>query len=107
MLAPRVFPPMLVTVARQLTGLCANVSVYGFGNIKPFVPALTTRHLLISKDTQDSQIPCYRTTTGVVSLQCLKSMLKTGDVQLFDVREPKELRDEGKIPGSINLPGKS
>ena len=110
MLAPRVFRPALVTSItsiRDLTGLGTNFSrsFSAFGHVKPFVPALATRYLLNSKDTQDSQIPCYRKSPGIVSLQCLKFMLKTEDVQLFDVREPKELKDEGRIPGSINLPG--
>ena len=41
------------------------------------------------------------TDVGVEELDCL---LQEGRVQLFDVREPNELLDTGKIPRSVNIP---
>ena len=41
----------------------------------------------------------------MVSLDCLKSMLEAEDIQLFDVREPNELEQEGKIPKFNQLAG--
>ncbi|XP_066516733.1 thiosulfate sulfurtransferase/rhodanese-like domain-containing protein 1 [Hoplias malabaricus] len=38
-----------------------------------------------------------------VSFEQLKQMLASGNVQLFDVREPSEF-EEGAIPGAINIP---
>ncbi|XP_064615421.1 thiosulfate sulfurtransferase/rhodanese-like domain-containing protein 3, partial [Liolophura sinensis] len=34
----------------------------------------------------------------------LVALLDSGDIQLFDVREPKELEETGKIPRSVNIP---
>ena len=34
----------------------------------------------------------------------LVELLASGDIQLFDVREPEELVETGQIPGAINLP---
>ena len=32
------------------------------------------------------------------------SLIKGGGLQLFDVREPEELEETGRIPGAVNLP---
>ena len=34
----------------------------------------------------------------------LLQLLASGDIQLFDVREPEELEETGIIPGAVNLP---
>ena len=34
----------------------------------------------------------------------LLQLLASGDIQLFDVREPEELEETGVIPGAVNLP---
>ena len=34
----------------------------------------------------------------------LLQLLASGDIQLFDVREPEELEETGTIPGAVNLP---
>ena len=34
----------------------------------------------------------------------LVDMIETGDLQLFDVREPQELEESGRIPGAVNIP---
>ena len=39
-----------------------------------------------------------------VNFETLVSLIESGRIQLFDVREPKELESTGKIPGSVNLP---
>ena len=39
-----------------------------------------------------------------VSVEELDCLLQEGRVQLFDVREPSELLDTGKIPRSVNIP---
>jgi len=31
-------------------------------------------------------------------------LLESGDIQLFDVREPEELEETGRIPRAVNLP---
>ncbi len=41
-----------------------------------------------------------------VDIEELKSLLNNGQVQLFDVREPKELQQTGVIPNAINIPCK-
>ncbi|KAL0194193.1 hypothetical protein M9458_012489, partial [Cirrhinus mrigala] len=38
----------------------------------------------------------------VVTYEQLKEMMSTGSIQLFDVREPKEL-EAGFIPGATNI----
>ena len=43
----------------------------------------------------------HLTDVGIEELDCL---LKEGRVQLFDVREPSELLETGKIPRSVNIP---
>lgn len=97
----RLFRPLFTTLNQNVTVRSSNLSLFAFGPTKPFFPAISSRYLL-----KDSQIPCYRKSPGVVSLQCLEDMLEEGDIQLFDVREPEELQEDGKIPGSVNLPGK-
>ncbi|KAK3699424.1 hypothetical protein QZH41_018581 [Actinostola sp. cb2023] len=39
-----------------------------------------------------------------VDIEDLKSMLAANDIQLFDVREPYELQELGRIPNSVNVP---
>ncbi|XP_064412344.1 thiosulfate sulfurtransferase/rhodanese-like domain-containing protein 3 isoform X2 [Latimeria chalumnae] len=39
-----------------------------------------------------------------VSYEQLKHLLKTKDAVVIDVREPWELKEYGRIPGSINVP---
>jgi len=34
----------------------------------------------------------------------LLRLLESGDIQLFDVREPEELAETGRIPRAVNLP---
>ncbi|GAB1605426.1 thiosulfate sulfurtransferase/rhodanese-like domain-containing protein 3 [Argonauta hians] len=34
----------------------------------------------------------------------LEALIGCGDIQLFDVREPKEISDTGKIPCAVNIP---
>ncbi|XP_014769066.1 uncharacterized protein LOC106868364 isoform X1 [Octopus bimaculoides] len=34
----------------------------------------------------------------------MEALISCGDIQLFDVREPKEILDTGKIPCAINIP---
>ena len=34
----------------------------------------------------------------------LLRLLESGDIQLFDVREPEELEETGRIPRAVNLP---
>ena len=41
-----------------------------------------------------------------ISLTELKAMLKAGNIQLFDVREPYELIETGKIACATNIPCK-
>ncbi|KAI2665054.1 Thiosulfate:glutathione sulfurtransferase [Labeo rohita] len=43
------------------------------------------------------------TTDDVVTYEQLKEMVSTGNIQLFDVREPNEL-EAGFIPGATNIP---
>ncbi|KAF7688413.1 thiosulfate sulfurtransferase/rhodanese-like domain-containing protein 1 [Silurus meridionalis] len=45
----------------------------------------------------------YEEDSDSVSYEQLKQMLKTGKLQLFDVREPDEFK-EGAIPGATNIP---
>ena len=40
---------------------------------------------------------------GVVSFQELTALLSEGTAVLVDVRNPNELKDDGKIPGSFNV----
>ncbi|RXN38042.1 thiosulfate sulfurtransferase rhodanese-like domain-containing 1 [Labeo rohita] len=42
-------------------------------------------------------------TDDVVTYEQLKEMMSTGNIQLFDVREPNEL-EAGFIPGATNIP---
>ncbi|CAH1781029.1 unnamed protein product [Owenia fusiformis] len=46
----------------------------------------------------------YQSTTEDVSYEELKEKLKSGDIQLIDVRQPEELIEVGKIDGAINIP---
>lgn len=39
-----------------------------------------------------------------LSYDDLQALIDCGDIQLFDVREPKEILDTGKIPCAINIP---
>ena len=39
-----------------------------------------------------------------VNTDKLVELLASGDIQLFDVREPEELVQTGQIPGAVNLP---
>ncbi|XP_076356471.1 uncharacterized protein LOC143249820 isoform X2 [Tachypleus tridentatus] len=39
-----------------------------------------------------------------VSFEDLEALIQGGDIQLFDVREPKEIDEYGTIPGSVNIP---
>ena len=39
-----------------------------------------------------------------VSYEELLALLESDDVQLFDVREPKEIKETGTIPGATNIP---
>lgn len=41
-----------------------------------------------------------------LSYDDLQALIDCGDIQLFDVREPKEILDMGKIPCAINIPCK-
>jgi len=36
----------------------------------------------------------------------LRRMIDSGDIQLFDVREPEEVEETGMMPGATNLPCK-
>ena len=40
---------------------------------------------------------------GVVTFSQLTAMLSEGTAVLLDVRNPKELEEDGKIPGSYNI----
>ena len=40
---------------------------------------------------------------GVVTFQQLTDLLSEGTAVLVDVRNPNELKDDGKIPGSHNV----
>ena len=40
---------------------------------------------------------------GVVTFQQLTALLTEGTAVLVDVRNPNELKDDGKIPGSHNV----
>ena len=40
---------------------------------------------------------------GVVTFQQLSELLSEGTAVLVDVRNPNELKDDGKIPGSHNV----
>ncbi|CAM1330913.1 Hsp67Bb (predicted) [Pycnogonum litorale] len=39
-----------------------------------------------------------------VSFEELQDLIQAGDIQLFDVREPKELIDYGQMPNAVNIP---
>lgn len=39
-----------------------------------------------------------------LSYDDLDALIECGDIQLFDVREPKEILDTGKIPCAVNIP---
>uniref|UniRef100_T1IZR4 Rhodanese domain-containing protein n=1 Tax=Strigamia maritima TaxID=126957 RepID=T1IZR4_STRMM len=39
-----------------------------------------------------------------VSYEDLEALIQSRDIQLIDVREPSELIEFGKIPGSVNIP---
>ncbi|XP_064455784.1 thiosulfate sulfurtransferase/rhodanese-like domain-containing protein 3 [Ornithodoros turicata] len=61
--------------------------------------------------TAPSQLSRYCTDTDTEALDRLcvdfeeyKKLLATKDALLIDVREPKELVDDGRIPGTINIP---
>ena len=94
-------PIVSAAITRNLAVCGSKCSLVS--HTKRIVPILEARRSL---SWQNGPLPCYREKPGVVSLDCLKSMLEAEDIQLFDVREPNELEQEGKIPGSINLPGK-
>lgn len=48
------------------------------------------------------------TSSGAISTEVgteeLETLLKDGQVQLIDIREPEELTETGTIPSSINIP---
>ncbi|GFU38219.1 hypothetical protein NPIL_423401 [Nephila pilipes] len=41
---------------------------------------------------------------NIIEYENLKDKVLDGEITLIDVREPAELKDEGKIPKSINIP---
>lgn len=40
----------------------------------------------------------------VINFESLKERVMNKDVTVIDVREPNEIKDEGKIPHSVNIP---
>ena len=57
--------------------------------------------------TSVPQFPCrsrrVNSAMGVVTFQQLTALLSEGTALLVDVRNPKELKDDGRIPGSHNV----
>ena len=49
---------------------------------------------------------CSKGVQGEITIHCLKDMLMDRNVQLFDVRQPHEISEMGKIPRSVNIPCK-
>ncbi|KAF8766765.1 Rhodanese domain-containing protein CG4456 [Argiope bruennichi] len=41
---------------------------------------------------------------NVIEFENLKDKLLNRNITLIDVREPKELKEDGKIPNSVNIP---
>lgn len=39
-----------------------------------------------------------------LSHEDLEALIESGDIQLIDIREEKEIEEQGEFPGAINIP---
>ncbi|XP_078582237.1 thiosulfate:glutathione sulfurtransferase-like isoform X1 [Branchiostoma floridae x Branchiostoma japonicum] len=85
------------SLSRHYTGLSATSNRFCRERTQPtqlFVQQAPAR--LYSKDNE--------TPWTDVKYDELKALIKSGHVQLIDVREPEEIASTGLLPGAINIP---
>ncbi|GIY30830.1 hypothetical protein CEXT_656131 [Caerostris extrusa] len=68
------------------------------------VLSITSRHPAPSLSFISRNLATNMTEFNVIKFDSLKEKLLNHDIILIDVREPSELKDDGKIPNSVNIP---
>ncbi|XP_032229636.2 thiosulfate:glutathione sulfurtransferase [Nematostella vectensis] len=58
----------------------------------------------VKKQENYSTKPCYSKESVGEPLFYLRKLMAEKNIQLFDVRNPEEVFEDGKIPGAVNIP---
>lgn len=107
-LLKQVYPFMKAYIAKLLWCLCRFVWYQLFiSRLVKRALGLTLINLIVESGG------CYSTFSGDnglpwtdIDYNQLTSMIKSGNIQLFDVREPEEVEETGMMPSAVNVPCK-